>query len=326
MADLDALRRAGRDRGDLQRPRPAAPAWPSHRARRPSGPLRPARRSRLDRRRAPRAAWSAWAWTSSASGRYDEVSIDGIAAAAASRRACSTTTSRASATSTSRVVRGAAELEATMIEAPATPEEGLVAGLDRYLDYVRSTPLLRRRAGPARRQRPDGRDRRGRAPRDGRPHPRQPRPPRRAGRVDARRADRGWGYRLPRRREPFDYYARRTTRRAARLRRDAPGRGHGGYRRRGHRGLVLQVRPARWGRSSARRMPAANWAKAFAHPCSRRPPRGLDRDAVLEQVYVRRVRPLARASSRVSRSLIVHARQCLFACPATITSKPRSFR
>ena len=69
---------------------------------------------------------------------YDEVSIDGIAAAAGISKGLLYHYFPSKRDFYVAVVRhGAAQLEAaTMIEAPATPEEGLVAGLDRYLDYV----------------------------------------------------------------------------------------------------------------------------------------------------------------------------------------------
>jgi AcrR family transcriptional regulator len=69
---------------------------------------------------------------------YDEVSIDGIAAAAGISKGLLYHYFPSKRDFYVAVVRhGAAELEAaTMIGAAATPEEGLVAGLDRYLDYV----------------------------------------------------------------------------------------------------------------------------------------------------------------------------------------------
>ena len=69
---------------------------------------------------------------------YDEVSIDGIAAAAGISKGLLYHYFPSKRDFYVAVVRhGAAQLEAaTMIEAPATPEEGLVAGLESYLDYV----------------------------------------------------------------------------------------------------------------------------------------------------------------------------------------------
>ena len=69
---------------------------------------------------------------------YDEVSIDGIAAAAGISKGLLYHYFPSKRDFYVAVVRhGAAQLEAaTVIDEVASPEEGFVAGLDRYLDYV----------------------------------------------------------------------------------------------------------------------------------------------------------------------------------------------
>jgi AcrR family transcriptional regulator len=69
---------------------------------------------------------------------YDEVSIDGIAAAAGISKGLLYHYFPSKRDFYVAVVRhGAQEMEdATLVEDAATPEEGLVAGLERYLDYV----------------------------------------------------------------------------------------------------------------------------------------------------------------------------------------------
>src|SRR3954453_11641873 len=68
---------------------------------------------------------------------YDEVSIDGIAAAAGISKGLLYHYFPSKRDFYVAVVRhGAAQLEAaTVIAEAASPEEGFVAGLDRYLDY-----------------------------------------------------------------------------------------------------------------------------------------------------------------------------------------------
>ena len=69
---------------------------------------------------------------------YDEVSIDGIAAAAGISKGLLYHYFPSKRDFYVAVVRhGAAQLEAaTVIDEAASPEEGFIAGLDRYLDYV----------------------------------------------------------------------------------------------------------------------------------------------------------------------------------------------
>jgi AcrR family transcriptional regulator len=69
---------------------------------------------------------------------YDEVSIDGIAAAAGISKGLLYHYFPSKRDFYVAVVRhGAQEMEdATLVEDAATPEEGLMAGLERYLDYV----------------------------------------------------------------------------------------------------------------------------------------------------------------------------------------------